>query len=92
MRRDATERLAAAPRDRERRTVEHGAKGHEGRVGGERVLLADADDRVVRRLLALDDSCALRTRRTRRNDRHVEAARCEQPPREARRQAGKLAS
>ena len=47
VRRDATERLAAAPRDGQRRAVEHGAKGHEGRVGGERVLLADADDRKV---------------------------------------------
>ena len=50
------------------------------------------DDRLVRRSLALDDSCALRTRRTRRNDRHVEAARGEQTPGEARREAGKLAT
>ena len=93
MRRDAAQRLAAAARDGQRRAVEHGTKGHEGRVGGERVLFADADDgRVVHLALMRDDSRALRARRTRRDDRHVEAARGEHAPREAAGEACKLAA
>ena len=85
--------LAAAPRDRERRAVEHGAKGHEGRVGGERVLLADADDGGVLHLtLMRDDGGALVARGARRDQRHVEAARGEHAPREAAGEACKLAA